>query len=82
MEILDQLHAPAALFALSDTRLSHRASAETVTKQKFPTIAVVVHCWERNPVVCSLPVSMLTGLSLFGNLFISTGTVNMMFGHL
>jgi hypothetical protein len=64
---------------LSDTRLSHKFSLDTVTKRQYPTIALV-NCWIRNAVVCSLLLTTLTELSLFGNSLLLTNAVNMMSG--
>ena len=64
---------------LSDMRLSHRFSLDTVTKRQFPTTAVV-NCRVRNAVVSSLLLTTLTELSLFGNSLVLTNAVNMMSG--
>jgi len=64
---------------LLDMRLSHRVILDTVTRIKFPPIAIV-NCRVGNAVVCSLLLTELAGLSLFANSLILTSTVNMMSG--
>ena len=54
------------LHHLSDMRLSHRVSLDTVTRRKFPTIAIV-NCRVGNAVVSSLSFTELTELSFFAN---------------